>query len=63
MTRDDQGSTPPAGGPRKDEETPDVPSEQPADEPRGDDEIRRELGAGDGDDPPPAEDDEPLRDN
>lgn len=33
---------------------------QPADEPRGEDEVRRELGPGDGDDPPPDEDDEPL---
>ncbi len=65
MTRDDQGGTPrpdDEGDPGKDD-TPEVPAEPPADEPRGDDEIRRELGAGDGDDPPPDEDDEPLRDN
>ena len=44
-------------------EAPGVPSEQPADESRGSDEVRRELGPGDGDDPPPDENDEPLRDN
>ena len=38
-----------------------VQSEQPADDLRGDDEICREFGPGDGDDPPPLADDEPLR--
>ena len=42
------------------ESIPLVTSEGPADEPRGEDEVRRELGPGDGDDPPPDEDDEPL---
>jgi len=37
----------------------DVPEAQAADDPRGDDEVRRELGAGDGDDPPPCTGDEP----
>ena len=66
MTRDDQRGKPPTGtdtgDPRKDADTPDVPTEQAANDLRGDDEIRRELGAGDGDDPPPHDDDEPLRD-
>ncbi|MCA1684865.1 MAG: hypothetical protein LC745_02540 [Planctomycetia bacterium] len=53
------------GGGAEDEQnagrpTSDVPSEQPADDPRGADEVRRELGPGDGDDPPPDEGDEPL---
>ena len=35
------------------------PEEQADDQPRGSDELRRELGPGDGDDPPPVTGDEP----
>ena len=37
----------------------DIPVEQADDDPRGEDEIRRELGPGDGDDAPPVTGDEP----
>jgi len=36
-----------------------IPLEQADDDPRGDDEIGREMGPGDGDDPPPVTGDEP----
>jgi len=40
-------------------ETEDIDDEQAADDPRGEDEVRRELGPGDGDDAPPGTGDEP----
>ncbi len=39
--------------------TPQDRDDQAADDPRGDDEVRRELGPGDGDDAPPVTGDEP----
>ena len=52
MTPDDPDREDPA-------EPMDLPEPQADDDPRGDDEIRRELGPGDGDDPPPVTGDEP----
>ena len=61
MTHDDPRNVGDDPAPRKKVDPPQVQSEQPADDPRGDDEICREFGAGDGDDPPPLADVEPLR--
>ncbi len=36
-----------------------IPTDQASEDPRGDDDLRRELGPGDGDDAPPVTGDEP----